>query len=182
VTAGPASRAPVIALIVFGVLAAALVFIGLQRSLEPPPDVDVAVTGTSAEPRDVAVIMRDFRFDPTPLVLVAGETVRFTIINGGLVAHDLVIGDAAVQRAWSEAEAAATPPALLATLPPASVPPGTGGLRILLGSGQQAVVEYVVPTGVDLELLCHVPGHVERGMIGMIDLREAPALPNATGS
>lgn len=165
------------ALIVFGVVAVALVFVGLQRTFEPPPEVEVAEVGTPAQPRDVVVIMRDYLFDPTPVVLVPGETVRFTILNGGLVEHDFVIGDAAVQRAWSEADAAATPPALLATAPPASVPPGTGGLRVFLGSGQQAVVEYVVPTGTELALLCHIPGHIALGMVGAVDLRAEPAAP-----
>ena len=116
--------------------------------------------------------MRDYRFDPTPVVLVPGETVRFTILNGGLIDHDFVIGDEAVQRAWHAADAAATPPSLLATAPPASVPPETGGLRVLLGSGQQAVVEYTVPIGQQLALLCHIPGHIEKGMVGAVDLQE----------
>ena len=82
--------------------------------------------------------MRDYRFDPTPVVLVPGETVRLTILNGGLVEHELTLGDEDVQVAWAQADAAATPPAPFATPPPASVPPGTGGLRVLLGSGEQA--------------------------------------------
>jgi uncharacterized cupredoxin-like copper-binding protein len=125
----------------------------------------------------VTVIMRDYRFDPTPVVLVPGETVRFTIFNGGLVEHDFVIGDEAVQRAWHAADAAATPPALLATAPPASVPPGTGGLRVLLGSGQKAVVEYEVPQDQVLALLCHIPGHIEKGMVGAVELRELMLSP-----
>lgn len=161
-------------LIALGVVAVALVFIGLERSLQPPPDVNVTVVGTPGEPRDVTVIMRDFRFDPTPVILVPGETVRFTILNGGLVEHDFVIGDDSVQRAWAAAEAAATPPSLLATAPPPSVPPGTAGLRVLLGSGQQAVVEYLVPVDQELALLCHIPGHVEKGMVGVVELRQAP--------
>lgn len=169
---GNVSRAPVLALIVFGVAAVALVFIGLQRSLAPAPEVRIAKAGTPEQPREVAVIMRDFRFDPTPFVLVPGETVRITILNGGLVEHDFVLGDELVQRAWSAADARATPPALLATAPPASVPPGTGGVRVLLGSGQQAVVEYTVPAQVGLQLLCHIPGHIEQGMVGHVELRE----------
>ena len=121
--------------------------------------------------------MRDYRFDPTPVVLVPGETVRFTIFNAGLEAHDFVIGDEAVQRAWHVADAEATPPNLLATAPPASVPPDTGGLRVLLGSGQQAVVEYTVPSDEQLALLCHIPGHIERGMVGAVDLREVSISP-----
>jgi uncharacterized cupredoxin-like copper-binding protein len=168
----PISKAPVIVVIVFGVIAATLVFIGMQRPSEPPPQVEIAAAGTAAEPRDVTVIMRDYRFDPTPVVLVPGETVRFTIFNAGLEAHDFVIGDAAVQQAWSIADAAATPPNLLATAPPASVPPGTGGLRVYLRSGERATVDYSVPSDEQLSLLCHIPGHIEKGMVGRVDLRD----------
>lgn len=161
----------------FGVLATVLVLIGMQRPSEPSPEVHIRQAGTPAHPRDVTVIMRDYRFDPTPVVLVPGETVRFTIFNAGLVDHDFVIGDEAVQRAWHIADAEATPPGLLATAPPASVPPGTGGLRILLGSGEKAVVEYAVPLDEGLALLCHIPGHIEKGMVGAVELRDISVSP-----
>ena len=134
----------------------------------------IARPGTPDAPRDVTVIMRDYRFDPTPIVLVPGETVRLTVLNGGLVEHELTLGDEAVQAAWARADAAATPPAPFATPPPASVPPGTGGLRLLLGSGEQAEVAYSVPESGSLSLVCHLPGHVERGMTGAVELRDAP--------
>ncbi len=142
----PISRAPVVVVIVFAVVAVTLVFIGMQRPGEAPPEVEIRLPGTAEAPRDVTVIMRDYRFDPTPVVLVPGETVRFTIFNAGLEAHDFVIGDADVQKVWHQADAAATPPNLMATAPPASVPPGTGGLRVFLRSGEQATVEYDVPS------------------------------------
>ena len=166
------SLAPVVVVVVFGVVATVLVLIGMQRPGEPPPDVEITQAGTVADPRDVTVIMRDYRFDPTPVVLVPGETVRFTIFNAGLVDHDFVIGNEAVQRAWSKADAEATPPNLLATAPPASVPPGTAGLRVLLSSGESAEVDYSVPGDEQLALLCHIPGHIEKGMVGAVDLRE----------
>jgi len=166
------SRAPVVVVLVFGVVATALVFIGMQRSTAPPPDVEITQAGTVAEPRAVTVIMRDYRFDPTPVVLVPGETVRFTVFNAGLVEHDFVIGDETVQRAWSRADAEATPPNLLATAPPASVAPETGGLRVLLGSGQSAEVDYTVPGDEQLAILCHIPGHIAKGMVGAVDLRD----------
>ena len=172
-SSGRVSRAPAFVVVGFFAAAVVLVIVGAQRPLERPPDVHIGRAGTAAEPRDVTVIMRDYRFDPTPVVLVPGETVRFTILNGGLVEHDLVIGDETVQRAWSRADAAATPPNPLATAPPASVPPGTGGLRVLLDSGQQAVVTYEVPRGKQLALLCHIPGHIEKGMVGAVELRAA---------
>jgi len=168
----PISRAPFVVVIVFAVVAVTLVFIGMQRSGAPPPDIEITTAGTTQVPRDVTVIMRDYRFDPTPIVLVPGETVRFTVFNAGLEVHDFVIGDADVQRVWHEADAAATPPNMLATAPPASVPPSTGGLRVFLRSGEQAEVEYDVPSDEELAVLCHIPGHIEKGMVGRVDLRD----------
>ncbi|MFI5254528.1 MAG: hypothetical protein ACHQ15_03640 [Candidatus Limnocylindrales bacterium] len=128
--------------------------------------------GTPDAPRPVTVIMRDYLFEPIPLRLVRGETVRFTIVNAGLLSHDFVLGDATVQSAWASAEAAATPPGFLATPPPASVPPGTGGLRIWLTSGQTATATYTVPAAGDLELICQVPGHAAQGMVGVVTFVE----------
>jgi uncharacterized cupredoxin-like copper-binding protein len=171
VSSARVSRAPVIVVIGFFTIAVILVLIGAQRPSEPPPDVVIARAGTPDVPRDVTVIMRDYRFDPTPVVLVPGETVRLTVLNGGLVEHELTLGDEAVQAAWALADAAATPPAPFATAPPARVPPGTGGLRVLLGSGQRTSVTYDVPQTGALALVCHLPGHVERGMVGAVELR-----------
>jgi uncharacterized cupredoxin-like copper-binding protein len=173
----PVSRAPVVVAIVFAVVAVTLVLIGMQRPGEAPPDIEISRAGSANAPRDVTVIMRDYRFDPTPVVLVPGETVRFTIFNAGLEIHDFVIGDAEVQAAWHQADAAATPPNLLATAPPASVPPDTGGLRVLLTSGERATVEYEVPGDEDLAILCHIPGHIEKGMVGAVDLRDITISP-----
>jgi uncharacterized cupredoxin-like copper-binding protein len=42
------------------------------------------------------------------------------------------------------------------------------GLRLVLGSGGQAVVNYVVPPSGPLRLFCNLPGHAERGMVGEV--------------
>ncbi len=119
--------------------------LGASLAAAPAPAPTIAKPGTQHEPRPVNVIMRDYRFDPTPIYFVPGETVRLNVINAGLVEHELVLGDAAVQAAWADADAAATPPAPLATAPPASVAPQTGGLRLVLASGASTVVDYQVP-------------------------------------
>ncbi len=165
------SLAPLVVLAMFFVVAITLVLIGAQRSAEPAPSVLVARAGTPEQPRPVTVLMRDYLFDPTPLVLVAGETIRLSVFGAGMTAHEMVLGDVAVQDAWSAADAAATPPAPFATAPPASVPPETGGVRLLLVSGASATVDYVVPESGELMLLCHLPGHIAQGMIGRVELR-----------
>ena len=105
--------------------------------------------GTAEAPREINVIMRDYLFEPKPIVLHRGETIRFNVFNAGLLAHELVLGDAAVQAAWATAEAAATPPGFTATPPPVSLPPDVGGLRICLDSGASASADYDGPRGRD---------------------------------
>jgi len=169
----------------FLVVAVVLVLVGAERSAAPAPSVGIVRTGTPEQPRDVVVIMRDYLFDPTPLVLVPGETIRLTAFDAGLQPHELVLGDAAVQATWAAAHAAATPPAAFATSPPASVPADTGGLRVWLGSGDRATVDWVVPPSDGLLLMCHLPGHVEQGMVGRVELRDelgGEAVPSAVPS
>lgn len=161
-----ASRAPVVVVVVGFALAIGLVLLGARLAAMPAPPPDLSRPGTPTEPRSVNVILRDYVFNPTPLYLVAGETVRFELINAGLIDHEFVLGDSDVQRAWAQAHERATPPAFLATPPPASVPPTTGGLRVLLRPGEHTSVIYEVPADTTLQLMCHLPDHVARGMVG----------------
>lgn len=153
---------------VFFGLAIALVLLGARLAATPAPVPDLSRPGTPAEPRAVNVILRDYVFNPSPLYLVGAETVRFQLINAGMIDHEFVLGDGAVQEAWAQANARATPPAPFTTAPPPSVAPGTGGLRVLLRPGESATVVYQVPGGGPLQLMCHLPGHVERGMVGRV--------------
>lgn len=164
------SRAPVYVTIGALALALTLVFVAASAALKTAPPPPIARAGTVAAPRDVTVIMREYAFAPAPLALIPGETVRLTVLNGGMVPHELVLGDGAIQAAWSAADAAATPPAAFATAPAASVPIGSGGLRVLLESGAQAVVTYLVPADGPLSLACHLTDHLERGMLADIVL------------
>lgn len=176
------SRAPVYVTVAGFAIAIGLVLFALRGF--PAPEVRIGRAGSADAPREVSVIMRDHRFQPEPLTLIPGERVRFTIINGGLEPHEFVLGDDDVQRAWAEADAMATPPLPFATAPPASAPPGTGGVRLLLGSGGQGTVDFEVPRSGGLSLMCHLPGHVEKGMVGGVILipPEVPEVPVATGA
>jgi uncharacterized cupredoxin-like copper-binding protein len=159
------SRGPVIVLIAGAALAVSLVLLGAAIAGAPAPTpAPSAQPGTDAAPREVNVIMRDYHFDPTPLYLYPGETIKLNVLNGGMVEHELVLGGPDVQAAWTGADADATPPAPFATAPPASVAPGLEGLRIVLASGGTASVIYHVPLSGPLQMLCHLPGHLERGM------------------
>src|SRR5471032_2657752 len=100
--------------------------------------------GTSATPRDVNIITKDYSFVPPEVDFVPGETVLLHVINGGLVVHEVVIGDGTVQDAWEAAEAAVADPPPGPT-PAVSVPPALAGLRIVVESGQRVDLLWTVP-------------------------------------
>jgi uncharacterized cupredoxin-like copper-binding protein len=132
-----------------------------EPSVTPP-----IVPGASGSPREVNLIAKDYSFLPDALDLAPGETVLLHVINGGLEVHEAVIGDAATQDAWEVAEAATvgSPPG---PTPVVSVPPGVGGLRIVVKSGERVDLVWTVPAVSSTAAWlvgCHIPGHWERGM------------------
>jgi uncharacterized cupredoxin-like copper-binding protein len=136
------------------------------------PAVTPAITpGTASHPRAVVILAKDYAFIPPIVDLVPGETVVFQVINGGLIAHEAVIGSPALQLAWETAEAptASAPPG---PTPAISIPPSLAatGLRIVVGSGQRADVTWQVPLdaasgGSEWLVACHIPGHLAAGML-----------------
>jgi uncharacterized cupredoxin-like copper-binding protein len=140
----------------------------------PPPTAPVQA-GSSAVPREVNVILKDWVFLPDPIDLVPGETILLHVVNGGLDVHELVIGDQAVQDAWEVAEAAnADPPP--GPTPAVSVPPDVAGVRVVVASGQRVDLTWTVPGQARLSGLilgCHIPGHWAKGMRAAIRI-EAP--------
>ncbi len=122
------------------------------------------VPGSSASPREVNLITKDYTFLPDALDLVPGETVLLHVINGGLEVHEAIIGNVAVQDAWEVAEAATVgaPPG---PTPVVSVPSDVAGLRIVVHSGERVDVVWPVPvTDEPFIVGCHIPGHWDKGM------------------
>lgn len=131
----------------------------------PPGPTPIPTPGTSAHPREVNIIAREYTYDPSTVDLVRGETVLLHIVNAGLDVHEVVIGDTATQDAWEVAEAAlaGAPPG---PTPVVSVPPDRAGLRIVVTSGQRVDALWTVPADSAPALIvgCHIPGHWARGM------------------
>ena len=130
----------------------------------PTPGI---VGGSSTAPREVNLIARDYAFIPDSVELVPGETILLHVINGGLVVHEAVLGDATVQEAWEAAEAAVAggPPG---PTPAVAVPSGLEGLRVVVASGERVDVTWTVPAAARLAgpwfVGCHIAGHLTKGM------------------
>jgi uncharacterized cupredoxin-like copper-binding protein len=156
-------RAALVAAVLTGVLALAGCDAG---SASPTPP---ATPGTSAAPRDLNLIMRDYTYVPPQVDLVPGETVRLHVINGGLVLHEAVFGDMDSQLAWEEAELVTVdaPPGPTPFVPE---PEGFDGLRVVGGSGELVEVVWTVPADAASDptgwfVGCHIPGHWAKGMV-----------------
>ena len=125
-----------------------------------PEATPTIVPGSSVAPREVNLIARDYSYLPNVLDLVPGETILLHVINGGLVVHEAVIGDASVQDAWETAEAATigAPPG---PTPLVTVPAGLGGVRVVVQSGERVDVSWTVPTDVGAPPGSEVPNGPE---------------------
>ena len=162
--------------LVAALLAAALALAVAGCDAGPPAATPPIVPGSSSSPREVNLITKDYSYLPDTLDLLPGETILLHVVNGGLATHEAVIGDAATQAAWASAEAGSdqAPPG---PTPVVSVPPGVGGLRVVVTSGQRVDVVWTVPDDAEATgpytVECHIPGHLERGMA--IPVRWAPA-------
>jgi uncharacterized cupredoxin-like copper-binding protein len=156
------------------------------------------VAGSSGAPREVNLITRDYSFVPDVLDLVPGETILLHVINGGLVVHEAVIGDASVQDAWEAAEAAVAgaPPG---PTPMVTVPADVAGVRVVVASGERVDLTWTVPAdavasgsgspaGVATSAWlvgCHIPGHWARGMqipVRWVSQPAATAAPAASAA
>jgi uncharacterized cupredoxin-like copper-binding protein len=160
---------PRLAAVRLAVLTAAVLasFVVAACEAGPAPATPPVVAGSSAQPREVNVIAKDYSFLPASVDLVPGETVVLHVVNGGLEVHEAILGDASVQDAWEVAEAA-TAGAPPGPTPLVSVPPDVSGIRIVVESGQRVDVVWTVPAGVAAGpawvVGCHIPGHWDKGM------------------
>ena len=157
---------PVLRVIVaLGLAALAAAIAGCEAG--PPPPTPPIMPGTAGAPREVNIVMKDYVFLPATVDVVPGETVLLHVVNGGLIVHEAVIGDASVQDAWEAAEGvAANPPP--GPTPVVSVPPDVAGIRVVVESGRRVDVTWTVPADPavvgGLLLGCHIPGHWAQGM------------------
>jgi len=101
----------------------------------------------------------DMRFSPNEIRIKRGQTIRFRVVNGGQMKHEMVLGTlaelkqhAALMRRFPEMEHD-DPNAV-------SVEPGRTG----------ELVWRFSKTG-DFDFACLVPGHFEAGMRGKIAVR-----------
>ncbi|HWV57252.1 MAG TPA: cupredoxin domain-containing protein [Longimicrobiales bacterium] len=96
------------------------------------------------QPREVDVVMTDFRFTISDTVFVAGVEYRFVLRNTGQEPHEWAV----VPRGEVDEEN------LLVEVEEEDLPPGA-----------TLVFEYTFPEAGEYDFACFMPGHYEAGMV-----------------
>lgn len=114
-------------------------------------------TAPTLGPGDVTVRLdiEHSLFSPTSLRVVEGTRVRFVVVNGDPIHHELIVGPPDVHARHERGTEASHP----------SIP---GEVTIDLGA--TAVTTYTFDEPGTVEFACHLPGHYQHGMHGTVEV------------
>ncbi len=149
-----------IAVIALAIGALAVVFAPESRAME----MGMAAGPASLAPDRTVTIQAgdDLRFSPDAITVRSGETVAFVVTNAGALPHEFVIGDEAVQ-AGHETEMETSDDAMDEM---------TNPIAISIAPGETRTLVYRFDRPGTLIYGCHVPGHYDAGMKGVITIIE----------
>ena len=103
----------------------------------------------------IDVGIENSRFDLEPLQVQEGTLVEFVVQNDDPIDHELVVGDAEVHRLHADGTERRHPPV-----------PG----EVSVGPGDRGMTFYEFDEAGSVVYACHLPGHVEYGMQGTIEV------------
>lgn len=110
--------------------------------------------------RTIKIVMDDnMRFTPNQIQFKSGETIRFEVQNNGKIRHEMVIGT--VEELQEHANMMRTNPTMKHTDP--------GSISLAAGEQGDLIWQFTQPGSFDFA--CLVPGHLEAGMTGKIEVR-----------
>jgi uncharacterized cupredoxin-like copper-binding protein len=121
--------------------------------------------GRSGDPakvgRTIDVAMEDtMRFVPSRLVVKRGETVRFVVANRGQMLHELVLGTPEALRKHAEE---------MRKSPNMAHHADSGAVHVQPGAKGELVWTFDKPGA--FAYACLVPGHMEAGMVGAVEVK-----------
>lgn len=125
---------------------------------------EASAAGVAGDPakvsRTIAMEMDDtMRFTPGQISVKAGETIRFFIKNGGKVPHEMVIGTMGELK--EHAEMMRKMPGMM----------HAEKNQITLKPGQRGGIVWKFDKAGDVDFACLVPGHMEAGMVGKVQVK-----------
>ena len=113
--------------------------------------------GPPAEPeeRTVVVDVRHSRFSPDEIHVTPGTTVRFVVRNADPIPHELIVGDQSVQDRHERG---------------AEERHGDVPGEVSVPAGATAATTYTFSRPGRVLLGCHLPGHWDYGMRGVVEV------------
>ena len=94
-------------------------------------------------------------FEPERLRVVEGTRVRFVVVNGDPIAHELIVGPPDVHARHADGAEAEHP----------SIPG-----EVSVGANGTAITTFTFDEAGTFEFACHLPGHYEHGMHGEVEV------------
>ena len=94
-------------------------------------------------------------FEPEHLRVAEGTRVRFVVVNGDPIDHELIVGPPDVHDRHARGTEAEHP----------SIPG-----EVSVGANGTAVTTFTFDTAGTFEFACHLPGHYEHGMHGTVEV------------
>jgi uncharacterized cupredoxin-like copper-binding protein len=106
---------------------------------------------------DVRLDVEHSRFEPARIVVRAGTSVTFTVVNHDPIAHELIVGNAEVHARHAS---------------------GTHGRHgevpgeVSVAPGESATTTFELDSPGTVLFACHLPRHFEYGMVGEIVVKD----------
>lgn len=95
------------------------------------------------------------QFDRSTLRVHEGTEVRFVVVNGDPILHELIVGPPEVHRRHADGTEAEHPPV-----------PG----EVTVGPRETASTTYRFDEAGSVQFACHLPGHLAYGMSGFVEV------------
>lgn len=151
-----------------GIALVALTIGGAALALARPGMDGMATSAAASTPnsaqasRTLAITTGDdMRFTPAAITVSAGETIAFEVTNTGMVPHEFVIGDEAVQQEHEQEMVGGDSMAGMVD---------ETSYAVDVPAGKTATLTYTFDKQGTLLYGCHVPGHYGAGMRGSITI------------
>ncbi|MGH9245115.1 MAG: cupredoxin domain-containing protein [Acidimicrobiales bacterium] len=143
------------ALVVAGFVAVTLLTGGLVARASGGAGGDAGVLGPGRATVTLDIV--NSRFAPERVTLRPGTEVRFVVVNGDPINHELIVGGDEVHERHESGNHAQHPPV-----------PG----EVSVGAKQTAETTFRFDEPGDVVFACHLPGHYAYGMRGVVRVSE----------
>lgn len=130
-----------------------LVLVGAGHAVESASATGGEILGPGVV--TVEMDLRHSRFEPAGLRVRAGTVVRFEVDNLDPIHHELIVGPSEVHATHAEGAHHLHPPI-----------PG----ELSLGPLEDGMTFYEFDEPGTVAMACHLPGHVEHGMVGSVEV------------